>query len=73
MELLFVFLKKHGAVDILSYICWKVILNSVTNHVRICTCVIVQFTQKYNLIISFVYNHSIYKLVIMVNDGCSVY
>ena len=63
MELLFVVLKKHSAVDIVGYICCMVIF-CMTNHVHIYACKIVQLLKV--KIIGFVYNCFIYKLVEMV-------
>ena len=56
MELLFVVLSKHSAVDIVSYICCMhgdFLDNGVTNHVCISACVVVQFAQKYNVLALF--------------------
>ena len=51
MESLFLVLKKHSTVDIVSYVFLlygDFLDDGVTNHVRICACVIVQFAQKYS-------------------------
>ena len=51
MESLLLVFNKHSIVDIVSYfflLYGDFLDDGVTNHVRICACVIGQFAQKYN-------------------------